>query len=186
MSIAVQLQGLPELAELLKDVDDKMRKRELKRVISHGANIIREAIRGEAPVSKRGGYYDKEKRAAGNLKKSVGVRWNKKQRTEKVIAYIGANKVKGVDAFYHHMVISGTQPHLIPFHNKSIQGRTQKTMNFSIAGREVTVTRVQHPGAAPNDFVSKGFAQGQAAAAAVISDKAAKAIKRLSKKMGRR
>jgi hypothetical protein len=82
------------------------------------------------------------------------------------------------------MVTLGTKPHKIPGHNKSTRGQEAQTMTWKVNGKKITVTRIDHTGADARPFVEQGFSSSQEMAAQVINEKAAKAIKRLAKKLG--
>jgi len=59
---------------------------------------------------------------------------------------VGGFEVEGlVDTDYAEYVSGGTRPHVI-------RPRTAKVLRFTIGGRTVYATKVNHPGTRPNDF----------------------------------
>ena len=142
--VTIRLDGIPELIKELKGLDDKFKKRSLKRILRAAGKPLIERMKLEAPVGKRN-QTGKYKHTKGNLQRSIGMKI-----TRNLVGYIGPNRKKGVDAFYQHIVIGGQQSHPITYKGRRVTFKSK-------TGKIVTVSKAIHPGASGNNFVGKAF-----------------------------
>jgi hypothetical protein len=154
----VRIGGCREAVEALKKIDAAARKRVVFAAIRAANATLVKAARAAAP--SQSGALAKSIRGKVRLNKSTGaVTSLVRAKSSK------AQRKKGVDAYYAHMLIGGTQPHEIPGLKKK-----SKTVKVELYRRKYAVfggkvySKVQHPGAKPNDFMeSVGESAGKQA-----------------------
>ena len=177
-SVTVKLEGVSELIKELKKVDDKYKTKSLKRVLRAASNPVMKRMRALSPVGKRdqtGTYGHTNKDAPhtkGNLKRSIGKKFNKDKNNP--VIYVGPDRRKGIDAFYAHIVIGGSDAHKVP--------KKRGVVKFvSKTGKNVTVGQFNHPGHKGNDFVSKAYQQTRATTMKIMKEKSIVEIKKIWK-----
>lgn len=108
----VEIEGFTELLAKIKQLPDKVKRREMLKVLRQSSKATVRAARANAPVSKKQHVISGATRARrviqpGNLKKAIGNRTGKDKG--KAIIYVGARKTKKFDAYYSAIVIRGAR-----------------------------------------------------------------------------
>ena len=139
--VDIDVRGVPEVQRALSQLSGSPEaKRALQKASTAGAKTLKPYVQAEAP---RG--------ATGKLRKSVSSRQARKERPAAVVS------ARPRVAFYRHMVIRGTKPHMIRFPNQKAAGVPRSEGNIS------------HPGIRRgNDFIARGFEAGRDAAESKI------------------
>jgi hypothetical protein len=138
MAVGVDVRGMPEVMAALDGLGGKHMNAALQKASTAGAKAIKPYVQAEAPRRK------------GKLRRAVSARKAKRDLPAAVVS--ARPKV----AFYRHMVIGGTKPHRIRFHDQKAAGVPKSQGN------------IQHPGARSNPFVERGFEKGEDAALRAI------------------
>lgn len=137
-------------------------KKTLKSAASAWGRKAKPILKAATPVAKPGNAYAT---GPGNLRNLVR---SKQIRSGLGIGVVVASMGKG--AYYRRWVVGGTKPHVIL--PKAAGSRGQVARAIAVAGGYARV--VHHPGAKPNDYVSRAFPAaeraGNAAAEGVIFD----------------
>ena len=112
----VEITGFPELEKQLKRLsNDKIKKREMLKVLGQVANPTVKAARSQAPVSSKphiiSGKRTRKVIQPGNLKKSIGKITGKRGLgKENAVLYVGPkSKGKKYDGWYGMFVEKGTR-----------------------------------------------------------------------------
>lgn len=109
----VEIEGFAELERKLKGLPDKVKKREVLKILGQVANSTVSAARSEAPISKKKHSISGKTRAyrlfmPGNLKKSIGKKVLRNAKNPMLV--VRANSGKTYDGFYgRQMVLRGTK-----------------------------------------------------------------------------
>ena len=139
----IEVRGLAEAERNLKRLDLKIRRSVTKKAGTAGGRILVKHARREAPHD------------TGNLKKTIRqrsrlLRSGKGQITVVKPRATKGQKKKGIDSFYAHMLIGGTKPH-----DLGSRGKRPKPP-YS----DHPYSRINHPGAAPDDFMWRAARRG--------------------------
>ena len=109
-----EIEGFKELNQKIKKLPDKVKKREILKILGQVANPTVKAARAQAPKSKKAhwqaGRRTKKLIQPGNLKKSIGkIRGKRGLGKNNAVLYVGP-KTKGVkyDGWYGAFVHGGT------------------------------------------------------------------------------
>ena len=136
-TVSVRVEGIDQAIRSLRTIDYNARRRVASAGVRAGNRVFVKAARSAAP--KRTGVLAKSIRGSVKLDRSAGT-----LRGTVASKATRAQKKKGHDSYYAHMVIGGAKPHAIP---KSRRG-------VIAIGRKV-YRRVQHPGTRPNPFLEQ-------------------------------
>lgn len=110
----VEIKGFAELERKLKQLPDKVKKREMLKILGQVANPTVKAMRAAAPISKKehliSGKRARKVIQPGNLKKSIGkIRGKRGLGKENAVLYVGPrSKGKKNDGWYGMFVAKGT------------------------------------------------------------------------------
>lgn len=141
----VEIQGFAELQRQLKQLgNDKIKKREMLKVLGQVANPTVKAARGQAPISKRS-HVQSGKRSRrviqpGNLKKSIGkITGRRGLGKNNAVIYVGPkSKGRKNDGWYGKFVQHGTvRQSANPFMKRAYQ----QTKGGVTADAEIKVMR---------------------------------------------
>lgn len=154
MSFTVVVDGA-ETVEAAWRAGCEQARRDIAQGAARAAQVAVRQIKADAPVR------------SGDLRDSVQPRLR--------VTKSGASGEIVVGAKYAAFVRDGTPPHLIVARSVGVGG----VLRFEIAGRVLYRASVNHPGTAPNDFVSAGVQQGQQA----LDYAAARAVARLKERV---
>lgn len=154
--IGIDVRGVPEVQRALSQLSGSPEaKRALQKASTAGAKTLKPFVQAEAP---RG--------ATGRLRKSVSSRQARKERPAAIVS--ARPKV----AFYRHMVIRGTRPHMIRFPSQRAAGVPRSQGNIA------------HPGSRGNAFVARGFEAGRSAAESKIEQTMAEHVQAVARANG--
>lgn len=132
MSWSADILGAEALVRKLRAIDAKMERRIIRRALAPAANLVRQAIRAEAPRGK-----------TGKLARSVRI-------TDVKVREAGVRRTVGVlvkpRTRYTHLVLMGSKPHAIAAKGRSLR-----------VGPLLFGARVQHPGARANAFIGRAI-----------------------------
>lgn len=156
--IAVDIRGIPEVQAMLSKIEQPKVNVMLQRVTAAGGKALKPFIVSAAPGPAQPGN---PRQHPGDLKRSIWVHRAKRNRPATVVGH--HRKV----AFYAGMVIAGTKPHRIRFHDQVERGVGKKEGN------------IKHPGSHPDPFIERGLAAGRAAAVAAMQTAVAKELAKL-------
>lgn len=110
----VEIQGFNELERKLKSLPDKIKRREITKILGQVANSTVAAAKSQAPVAKKP-HIQKSKRqrfgtviTPGSGRKSIGKTVMRRSRNP--LVYVSPKKMGGVDGWYlRQFVIPGTK-----------------------------------------------------------------------------
>lgn len=108
-----EISGFEELQQQLKKLPDKVKKREVVKLLGQAANPTVKAAKRLAPQSKKEHTISGKTRAkktfqSGNLKKSIGKKTMTRAKNPKIV--IRANSRKAADGFYgRQFLLRGTK-----------------------------------------------------------------------------
>ena len=150
-----EIKGFDQLSKKLKQFPDKVKKREVTRLLRKAAGSTVKAARQEAPQSERvhtlrGG----KKVQPGNLKKSIGVQTARRSRNPMVV--VRPRTAKRYNAYYAGFVIFG--------HNIYRRGFRRNRRGNRKANAKGAVSRVES-----NPFMNRAYnaTKGRVSAQAV-------------------
>jgi len=140
----VEIKGFNELQRQLKKLPDKVKKREMHKVLGQVANPTVKAARSQAPISKKP-HLQSGKRTSkliqpGNLKKSIGkIKGKRGLGRENAVLYVGPrSKGKKYDGWYGMFVALGTR---FQKSNPFMKRAYNQTKGLVTAEAEVKVAR---------------------------------------------
>ena len=149
----VQMTGMAELAETLKEFPVKLEVQVMASALRGGAKVVQAQAVQNAPVD------------SGDLRKSIRIR----RRTNKRTGFLNLHVVAGnKKAWYAHIIEFGAKAH-------EIRASKKKSMLLSGILREV----VQHPGVRPSGFMRRAFDQTAGAAVDEVARLTKKGVERL-------
>ena len=147
MDLQIEVTNLQEVLAQLKKLDDKLKRKMMIKGIRRAAQPMLKEARNQAPIGKNTHKGKKGVVNPGNLKRSIAMRTGKDKLNPTL--WLGANMKRGVDAFYHHIIIGGSKPHKIKVAKGSRALKLGTSGNYA---REVN-----HPGISKNDFIQRAF-----------------------------
>lgn len=103
----IEIKGFKELKQKIKRLPDKIKRREMLKIMGQLANPTVKAARGFTPIGTN--QHTRDSGQPGNLRKSIGKRTGKRG-TERInaVVYVGP-KLKGkYKGWYAHFVAKGT------------------------------------------------------------------------------
>lgn len=109
-----QIEGFDQLQQKIKQLPDKVKKREVLKILGQAANPTVKAARSQAPVSNKphwqAGKRTKKLIQPGNLRKSIGkIRGKRGSAKVNAVLYVGPrSKGRKNDGWYGAMVHGGT------------------------------------------------------------------------------
>ena len=149
----VQMTGMVELAETLKEFPVKLEVQVMASALRGGAKVVQAQAVQNAPVD------------SGDLRDSIRIR----RRTNKRTGFLNLHVVAGnKKAWYAHIIEFGAKAHEIRVSKK-------KSMLLSGILREV----VQHPGVRPSGFMRRAFDQTASGAVEEVARLTKKGVERL-------
>jgi len=103
----VEITGFAELKRKISQLPDRVKRREMLKILGQVANPTVKAVRSFTPVGKR--KHTRDNAEPGNLRKSIGKRTGRKGRERKdAVIYVGP-KLKGrYKGWYGHFIAGGT------------------------------------------------------------------------------
>ena len=102
-----EIQGFDELQNKIKRLPDKVKKREMIKILRASAKSTVAAARDEAPKSKKAHWIRGKKIQPGNLKKSIKVAVLRRSRNPNIV--VGPRSSGKFDGFYgRQFIIKGT------------------------------------------------------------------------------
>jgi len=145
MSQEIQIKGLKELDDLMKQLPAKIYNRVLKGGMRAGQKVLADAAKGYLQAN---GSVD-----SGELLKSIRIRFNRKsERFGYARAYVMAGNK---EAYYAHMIEYGTGSYYAGNGTKSVKGpyeiRPKGEGSLLVAG--INRNLVTHPGIKPKPFM---------------------------------
>lgn len=153
MANNVQMTGMAELAEALKEFPVKLEVQVMATALRGGAKVVQQQAVQNAPVD------------SGDLRDSIKI----KRRTNKRTGFINLNVTAGnKKAWYAHIVEFGAKAHII-------KPRSRKSLLVAGILREI----VNHPGARPSGFMRRAFDQTATGAVEEVARLTRKGIERL-------
>ncbi len=149
----VQMSGMAELAESLKQFPVKLEVQVMASALRGGAKVVQQQAVANAPVD------------SGDLRDSIKI----KRRTNKRTGYLNLQVVAGnKKAWYAHIVEFGAKAHVI-------RASKKKSMLISTILREI----VHHPGVRPSGFMRRAFDQTATSAVEEVARLTRKGVERL-------
>jgi len=119
VNIGINESDLKEIERIIKQLGNKLAKKEISKAFRKGAKPLIKAARSNAPMSKKNTWYSvhksmkkgkfeykAKKNASGDLKRSIG---SKLGRSKNAVLYVGPNK----SAWYAHFAEYGTQGYTV-------------------------------------------------------------------------
>lgn len=155
----IQVQGLDHLYERLAKLKGENVSRTSQRLLIKALKqTYVPAMKGVAQAAFDGRGRGPNHGPAGRLVKAIDARVAKPRAGEMGAVKVGpGGKRGGQKAWYAHMVVGGTEPHLItasgiksPTASRIVRQANRGAMSLNVAGRLVSV--VHHPGAQPKPF----------------------------------
>jgi HK97 gp10 family phage protein len=135
--VSINVRGIEQALANLRTLEFAARRRVVSAAVRAANAVVVKAAKLHAP--RRTGAMADSIRGSLKLDRMTGtVVGSIKFKSSK------AQKKKGRDAYYAHMVIGGTRPHEIPKFEK----------RYAVFGGRV-FSRVQHPGIKPNPFMER-------------------------------
>lgn len=149
--VSVRVDGIKEAVAALRTLEYAARRRVALAAVRAANAVIVKAAKRTAPVVS--GALSKSIRGRAKLNRSTGT-------IEGLVRFKSskAQKKKGIDAYYGHMVIGGTKPHLIP---ELVRSKKRGKVKIELAKKKYVAfggkvySRVRHPGSKPNSFVER-------------------------------
>lgn len=146
-TVSIEIRGIEQAISNLKTLEYNARRRSVSAAVRSANAVIVQAAKAAAP--RRTGALADSIRGSAKLDRSTGT----------VIGTITfkstkAQKKKGRDAYYAHMVIGGTKPHVIPGVRKRRQPGGKSVRQYAVIGGR-PYSRVQHPGIKGNPFMER-------------------------------
>lgn len=130
MSTHRYVKGAQEVQAELLAYPAKVEQKVTRNSMAAGARLVRDAARAEVPVR------------SGKLRGTIRVATRAKKDGVTTAGIRVGDRKKGI--FWRHFVLGGTKPHVIV----AKRGKGLKVGNLQ-------VSRVQHPGAKPNNFIER-------------------------------
>lgn len=183
-TIDIRIEGVARAVANLRSLEYNTRRRVVSAAVRAANAVVVKEARAQAP--RRRGALAASIRGSLKLDRSTGTLVG-------AIAFKStkAQKRKGWDAFYAHMVIGGTKPHQIPRSHKVARLRKEKygggkdmryaanrgtiARRYAVFGGRV-YSRVQHPGIKPNPFMERTADTSFTAAVAAFQTKFSEAM----------
>ncbi len=147
MDLQIEITNLHEVIRQLKKFNDKLTRKMMIRGMRKSARPMVKEARAQAPPGKYPHKVGKKVVNPGNLRRSIGIKTGRDKINPTI--WLGSNMKRGVDAFYHHIVIGGSRAHQIP--------RVKGTKALKMASSGQIVKSVNHPGTSPNDYIERAF-----------------------------
>jgi HK97 gp10 family phage protein len=149
----VQMTGMAELAETLKEFPVKLEVQVMASALRGGAKVVQQQAISNVPVR------------SGDLRDSIKI----KRRTNKKSGFLNLQVTAGnKKAWYAHIVEFGSKAHVI-------RASKQKSLLISTVLREV----VHHPGSSPSGFMRRAFDQTANGAIQEVARLTQKGVERL-------
>lgn len=127
-----QIEGFDQLQQKIKQLPDKVKKREVLKILGQAANPTVKAARSQAPVSKQthwqAGKRTKKLIQPGNLRKSIGkIRGKRGSAKVNAVLYVGPrSKGRKNDGWYGAMVHDGHNVYRKGFSRKNRKAGSTK------------------------------------------------------------
>lgn len=183
-TVDIRIEGVSRAIANLTSLEYNTRRRVVSAAVRAANAVVVKAAKAAAP--KRRGALAASIRGSLKLQRDTGTMVG-------TIAFKStkAQKKKGWDAFYPHMVIGGTKPHAIPRAYREARTRKQKygggkdmryaanrgsiKRRYAVFGGRV-YSRVQHPGIKPNPFMERAAESSFSAAVAAFGNRFGEAM----------
>ncbi len=196
-TVSVKYTGLKEVYNALDKLPEEIGKRVIGKAVRSGVEIMRDAIKAEAPVGQF--------RTTGtHLKDSIIIRTKRKRGTTwgvnvggegaRLSMYVGPS---GRLAPHAHLVTGGTKPHVIEAGLKAYGSKKNKTGRVTFykkTGKKVLASKARGivfgpsvtVSARPNPFIRRAFDRTSRQSVNVIVDKSATGIEKAFAKLVRK
>jgi HK97 gp10 family phage protein len=142
-TVSVKVTGVGQAVTNLKTLEYNARRRVVSAAVRAANAVVVRTAKTHAP------------RKTGTLASSIRGSLKLERSTGSVVGTVTfkstkAQKEKGRDAWYAHIVIGGSKPHVIPRQGRNKKGARRYAV---IAGQPYS--RAKHPGTKPNPFMER-------------------------------